>query len=89
MAKQGKTASMVTKLRRLGLHVERSGDQWFARVNGYKLSITDQGGEIIAIYVQRLSAQADPITDFYPGSYFPSLASAMRFIARSHAEAES
>jgi len=86
MAVHGKTASMVAKMQRSGLHVEHNGDQWSARVGAYRLSLTDQDGEVLAIHVQRLTEHADLLTDYYPGSYFPSLARAMRFIDRYNAE---
>ena len=83
---KGKTCNLIAKMQRHGLHVERLDSQWSARTGGHQLSIIDQDGEAIAIHVQRLDERADPTTNYYPGSYFPSLVSAMRYIARAKGE---
>lgn len=51
-----------------------------ARFGYYNIELTDQNGKIIAIKVVPAHEQVDQLSDYYPGTYFPSLTRAIEYV---------
>lgn len=66
--------------------VNNNGCQYYADLNGQVVSFCENGGgsnTAICFHVKRKGEQSDSMSDYFPGSYFPTLTSAIKSAQRA------
>ena len=56
------------------------------KIGEFEIECRCQDGEVRAIHTQKAMESADLLTDYFPGDYWKSLASALRFVNRRNGE---
>lgn len=78
-----KTINAYKMIEKAGSKIEKD-PQYFnglvARFGYYNIELTNQDGEIIAIKVTPAHEKVDAVSDYYPGTYFKSLTSAIEYV---------
>lgn len=76
-----KTKSLLRALEKAGVGpVASNGRQFYARFGGRVISWYDQDGEAIAVSVRSENDRDDPQSDYFAGSFTPTLKTALRWI---------
>jgi hypothetical protein len=74
-----KSTSVAKAVEKAGGEVRSYGSHRVAVVNGFQISWYDQEGDAIALHTKRDTEQNDPNSDYYPGSFWKSIKSALEF----------
>ena len=62
-----KTQSIINKLAKYGIALENEGSRYEAVVNGYVLTVRDQGGWASNVHIRRIGDEHNSMTDYFPG----------------------
>ena len=80
--KDPKCASVQAALGKRGyvpIQVQDRPNMWYANVGDNVVSWIDQDGNALCLHVRRRSEQADPQSDYFPGSFAGSIRQAMEW----------
>jgi hypothetical protein len=78
-----KTSNALKMIEKAGSQAEpdpRCHGGLIASFGYYNIELTDQDGQIIAIKVVPAHEKVDEVSDYYPGTYFPSLTRAIAYV---------
>lgn len=73
------TSTTLRTLTKAGVAVHQEKNHFYGTANGKDISWWDQDGRVVCLHTQRSTEQTDIQTDYFPGSYWNSLKSAMTY----------